>query len=155
MNRGGMHFENTTTEVIDDRAGMGSAIGDFDNDGDQDWFVTAIWWDEGKEGEGNRLYENDGEGNFTNITESAGVLEGDWGWGACAQDFNNDGWLDLFHVNGMIWDSQTIDYLSDASKLFMNRGDGTFDERAIEIGIEDRGMGKGVLWCGVVWCGVL
>ncbi len=145
MNRGGMHFENTTTEVIDDRAGMGSAIGDFDNDGDQDWFVTSIWWDEGREGEGNRLYENDGEGNFTNVTESAGVLEGDWGWGACAQDFNNDGWLDLFHVNGMIWDSQTIDYLSDASKLFMNRGDGTFDERAIEIGIEDRGMGKGVV----------
>lgn len=83
INRGGLHFEDTTTEIIDDRAGMGSAVGDFDNDGDQDWFVTAIWWDEGREGEGNRLYQNDGEGNFSNITESAGVLEGDWVWGAC------------------------------------------------------------------------
>jgi len=145
INRGGLHFEDTTTGIIDDRNGMGSAIGDFDNDGDQDWFVTSIWWDEGREGDGNRLYQNDGEGNFSNITESAGVLEGDWGWGACTADFNNDGWLDLFHVNGMIWGSTSINYLSDPSRLFMNQGDGSFDEMATKLGIVDSGMGKGVV----------
>lgn len=145
INQGGLKFEDTTTPVIDDQAGMGSAVGDFDNDGDQDWFVTAIWWGDGREAEGNRLYQNDGEGNFSNVTESAGVLAGDWGWGACAADFNNDGWLDLFQVNGMIWPPTLIDYATDASKLFINKGNGTFSEMAIELGIEDRRMGKGVV----------
>jgi hypothetical protein len=145
MNRGGLHFENTTTAVIDDQAGMGSAIGDFDNDGDMDWFVTAIWWNEEKEGEGNRLYANDGEGNFINVTEDAGVLEGDWGWGACSQDFDNDGWLDLFHVNGMNYDAKGENFFADPSRLFINKGDGTFTEQATALGLEDTGLGKGVV----------
>ena len=45
----------------------------------------------------------------------------------------------------MLWDSITIDYFSDPSRLFMNQGDGSFDEMAIELGIEDRGMGIGVV----------
>jgi hypothetical protein len=99
LNRGKLIFENTTTEDIDDLAGMGSAVADFDNDGDMDWFVTAIWYDENyyrADLAGNRLYLNDGTGTFSNNTAKAGVRYGDWGWSACAADFNNDGWLDLF-----------------------------------------------------------
>ncbi len=145
INNGNLQFENTTTEVIDDVAGMGSAIGDFDNDGDMDWFVTAIWWAQQKKDEGNRLYQNDGEGNFTNITEASGVVNGDWGWGACTADFDNDGWLDIFHVNGMPWETKTDNFFQDRSKLFMNSGAGTFEEKSAEHGLHDRGMGKGVV----------
>lgn len=145
INTGGLHFENTTTPVIDDQAGMGSAIGDFDNDGDLDWFVTAIWWGDGRALQGNRLYENDGSGNFSNITQAAGVSKGDWGWGACAADFNNDGWLDLFHTNGMIRETSFIDFFTDSSVLFLNKGNGTFEEQAIRLGVMDSGQGKGVV----------
>lgn len=144
INRGQLHFEDTTTEVIDDRNGMGSALGDFDNDGDLDWFVTSIWYGDGSENEGNRLYANDGQGNFTNVTDQAGVIDGDWGWSACAQDFNNDGWLDLFHVNGMVSEVDPK-FESDLSRLFINRGDGTFEELGQEAGIVDREHGRGLV----------
>ncbi len=144
-NMGNMHFEDITTDVIDDQAGMGSAVGDFDNDGDMDWFVTAIWWSEGRPMQGNRMYQNDGTGSFTNITKDAGVTKGDWGWGACAADFNNDGWLDIFHVNGMGIEAQGNNFKADYSKLFINRRNGTFYEDAIDLGIEDYDLGRGVV----------
>jgi hypothetical protein len=148
LNRDGLRFANNTTEEIDDSNGMGSAVGDFDNDGDLDWFVTSIWWGPSypePELMGNRLYRNDGAGNFSNATDEAGVLEGDWGWSACAADFANDGWLDLFHVNGMFWDWSDIDFSKDPSRLFLNNGDGSFREKAIELGINDRGQGRGLV----------
>jgi hypothetical protein len=145
VNHGALQFENTTTDVIDDESGMGSTIGDFDNDGDLDWFVSSIWWNNGAPGQGNRLYQNDGAGNFTNVTQAAGVLEGDWGWSACTADFNNDGWLDIFHVNGFYSDWKLADFENDHSRLFMNDGDGTFTERSIELGITDRGQGRGLV----------
>jgi len=140
-----LHFENTTTPVIDDQAGMGSTIGDFDNDGDMDWFVTAIWWGDSRDLQGNRLYQNDGSGNFSNITELAGVTRGDWGWGTCTADFNNDGWLDLFHTNGMIRETSYQDFYTDPSMLFLNKGDGTFQEQAVSLGVVDNAQGRGVV----------
>lgn len=88
-----------------DENGMGAAVADYDNDGDLDWFVTSIHdpdlISENNWGvTGNRLYQNDGTGQFTDVTDSAGVREGYWGWGACFGDFNNDMHLDLYHVNG-------------------------------------------------------
>ena len=62
----------------DDENGMGAAIGDFDNDGDFDWFVSSI--------NGNRLFENLGAASFVRRSAS-GVEPGGWGWGSCFADF--------------------------------------------------------------------
>lgn len=138
-------FLDLTDSQISDRSGMGSAIADYDNDGDLDWFVSSI--SRGRLDKngifGNRLYQNQGDGFFIDVTEDAGVREGHWGWGACFSDFNNDGNLDIFHVNGMF--NQTNFFLVDPSVLFISNGDGTFSDKALEMGIDDTGMGRGVV----------
>ena len=142
-------FTNVTTDVISDENGMGAAIGDYDNDGDLDWFVSSIY-DPNKTPEvnwgtsGNRLYRNMGDGTFEDATDSAGVRDGFWGWGSCFADFNNDGYLDLFHVNGFTL-PDAVDFHLDPSRLFMSRGDSTFSESAVNFGISDHGQGRGVV----------
>ena len=102
--------------MIIDRNGMGAAVGDVDNDGDLDWFVTGIFG--ANETVGNRLYLNDGNGQLQDATVVAGVEDGGWGWGACFADFNLDGRLDIFHTNG--WESNPIDdFEHDRSRLFI------------------------------------
>ncbi|MDX1556721.1 MAG: CRTAC1 family protein, partial [Xanthomonadales bacterium] len=140
----------STTEVIDDQFGMGIASGDMDNDGDIDWFVTSIY-DHPNDPHanprtGNRLYINGGSGGFSEVSAAAGVRDGQWGWGACAADFNNDGWLDLFHVNGMhpVLGEPML-YLDDPSRLFVNNADGTYTESAAALGVADTGLGRGVV----------
>jgi hypothetical protein len=150
-------FQDITNSAISDENGMGGAIGDYDNDGDLDWFVTSIWnplqVDDIKAyigGEsGNRLYNNDGAGNFSDKTTFAGVREGFWAWGVCFADFNNDGWLDIFHTNGMT-DGESItetifsQFLDDPSRLFINNQNGSFTERSAEYGIVHTGHGRGI-----------
>lgn len=149
VNDGSGRLANRPDDVLTDENGMGAAIGDFDNDGDFDWFVTSIFDPNatplgGWGGSGNRLYRNNGEGGFEDATEETGVRDGSWGWGACAADFNNDGWEDIFHVNG--WDSNfTEKWLDQPARLFLNQGDGTFVERAAESGIDDSGNGRAVV----------
>ena len=140
--RGTNYVLDTDREVIKDQAGMGSAVGDFDNDGDFDWFVTSIF-DEDIGGDyfGNRLYKNDGTGVFSDITDQAQVASGGWGWGACAKDFDNDGFLDIFHVNG--W--REPQFRETRSRLFWNQFDGSFREIGQTVGIEDVGQGRGVV----------
>ena len=92
----GRFAEIAMPEVLTDENGMGAAIGDFDGDGDLDWFVTSIFDGSGSTSEfwgdsGNRMYENVGGAVFVDATERAGVRDGAWGWGACAVDFDNDG----------------------------------------------------------------
>ena len=140
-NNGDGTFTNVTDPaVITDSNGMGTAVGDFDGDLDMDWFVSSIWDTNDPGRTGNRLYENDGGTSFIDSTNAAGVLDGSWGWGACFADFNNDGSLDLFHVNGFAdpWEN-------DPSRLFMNAGDGTFSEMAAASSLVDTGEGRGVV----------
>ncbi len=147
LNQGDGTFEDVTDpDVITDENGMGAAVGDYDNDGDLDWFVTSIFdappvdTDTGYR-TGNRLYRNTGDGTFEEVSEAAGVQLGYWGWGACFSDFDNDGFLDIFHVNGF-WNNFWVE---DPSRLFMSNQDGTFSERSAEAGILDTAQGRGVV----------
>ena len=160
INNSGASFSDATTDAISDENGMGAAVADFDNDGDLDWFVSSIYF-RGREDEkqyiggisGNRLYENDGNGVFTDITDAADVRDGAWGWGACAEDFDNDGNVDIFHTNGMISinsiEGDTSDpffpYHDDSARLFMAQGDGTFAERSGDLGMNHRDQGRGII----------
>ena len=145
LNNGDGTFSNATDrEVIVDQAGMGLAIGDYDNDGDMDWFVTSIYnLDEEGTHFGNRLYRNHGAAIFEDVTEAAGVTDGGWGWATCFADFDNDGYLDIFHVNG--WDRyQDKNFTVDQIRFFHSQRDGTFIERATEVGLDDTGQGRGL-----------
>lgn len=160
LQKGHAAFSNATNPfVIDDENGMGSAVGDYDNDGDLDWFVSSIFDLQKSTKEisrghwgasGNRLYNNDGKGNFTNVTSQAGVADGNWGWGSCFADFDNDGYLDIFHATGFgnpkttEWQHLTPGFLAQPPRLFMNQKDGTFVEKAKEYGLGRPSEGRGI-----------
>jgi cytochrome oxidase Cu insertion factor (SCO1/SenC/PrrC family) len=95
-NLGGGHFEDITDAAgvgVGDRASVGAAFADIDNDGAPDLFVTSVR-------EGNILFRNDGHGHFTNITAEAGVAgNGGHASGAVFFDYDGDGLLDLFVTN--------------------------------------------------------
>jgi hypothetical protein len=83
-----------------EQAGMGVAVGDYDNDGLVDFHITNFSDDS------NTLYRNDGEGNFTDITFQAGLGESSipfLGWGTSFIDFDNDGWKDVLVANGHVY----------------------------------------------------
>lgn len=83
-----------------EQAGMGLAVGDYDNDGRVDFHITNFSDDS------NVLYHNDGEGNFTDLTFQAGLGEPTipfLGWGTSFVDYDNDAWLDVFVVNGHVY----------------------------------------------------
>jgi len=100
---------------------------------------------------GNRLYENDGDGNFTDVTDAAGIRMGDWGGGSCFVDFNNDTNQDLFHVNGYLAqrfsspDYEETQFDFDPAHMFISNGDKTFTDEAVELGINDTGQGRAIL----------
>lgn len=148
----GTFVDVTDTAVINDENGMGAAIGDYDNDGDLDWFVSSIWDPNGiVEGNwgitGNRLYRNAGDGTFTDATDEAGVRIGYWGWGSTFADLNNDTHLDLVHVNGWgpLDDEQSFEFHEDPARCFVANGDGTFTESGEMVGVADTGQGRGVV----------
>ena len=143
-NAGTVTFRDATDNaVLIDRNGMGAAVGDIDNDGDLDWFVTGIFGS--NETVGNRLYLNDGTGVLQDATVGAGVADGGWGWGACFADFNLDGRLDIFHTNG--WESNPIDdFEHDRSRLFIAAASGLqFEDEAAARGMTDTEQGRGVV----------
>jgi hypothetical protein len=134
-------FADATTADISDQNGTGLAVGDYDGDGDLDWFVTGIF--DGLFLTGNRLYRNRGDGTFDDVTTAAGVRNGEWGYAATFADLDNDGHLDIFHTNG--WEVIQPRYHDDPTRLFVANGDGTFTERALELGIVDWDQGRGVI----------
>lgn len=126
--------------------GMGSAVGDVNNDGAPDWFVTSIyrsWFG----GDGNRLYVNDGAGVFTDGTDRFGVRNGGFGWGASFFDFDNDGYLDLGMANGVRYPCFDIgwQFNHDGLRLWKNLGGERMAHVANDIGLRGTESGKGFL----------
>ena len=119
------------------KAGMGVDAGDFDDDGDEDVFVTNL------SGEGHDLYVNDGTGTFEPGSAAAGLKHPSLpftGFGTAWLDIDNDGWLDLLTVNGTV---QRIDELvrehdptplRQRKQLFRNLGNGRFEDLTARSG---------------------
>ncbi len=153
MNNGDGTFANVTDpNMITDENGMGSAVGDYDDDGDLDWFVSSIHQQPMPPGAprptpsgGNRLYRNEG-GVFVDSTELAGVRDGGWGWAACMFDFENDGDLDIYHTNGWSDDLDPRgDFRFDSSRAFVSDGAGHFENRADALGVDDTKDARGAV----------
>jgi hypothetical protein len=82
------------------------------------------------------------------LPREGGVNYGGWGWGAAAADLDHDGWLDLVHTNGWPEPCPSLIgrcYQEDATRLFRNRGDGTFEDVAAATGLIHTGQGRGLL----------
>ena len=140
--------------VTNDRWGFGAVVGDFDNDGWPDLYVTNF----GK----NRLYRNNHDGTFTDVAEKAGVTLGNWSTGATFGDYDGDGRLDLFVPGYVHYDLNhppvpgspvvafsTCEFRSvkvmcgprglkgERDHLFHNNGDGTFTDVSEKAGVSD------------------
>lgn len=140
---------------------IGVAVGDYDNDGHPDLFVSGV--------HKNTLYHNNGDGTFTDVTAKAGLNASNdpefgplWSVAAAWVDVNNDGLLDLFVVNYMQWKytEQPLCsyrgvgdychpryYKAQPNQLFLNKGNGTFEDVSAAWGIRQhpgKGMGVGV-----------
>jgi hypothetical protein len=168
--RGALYHNNhdgTFTDVTD-KAGiatpgfaMGGAVGDYNNDGWPDLYITALG--------GNVLYRNNGDGTFTDVTARAGVADGRFSTGAAFGDYDGDGFLDLmvtnyvdFHLNDLpgFGKQANCQYrgidiqcgprgLKGAGdSLFHNNGDGTFSDVSKSAGVDDAPgyYGMSVIW---------
>ncbi len=132
--------------------GMGVAVGDYDNDGYEDLFVTAYG--------GNRLYHNNGNGTFTDVTDAAGVAGSGWSTSAAWVDLDGDGLLDLVVLRYMQWDFDDIwcgerkqgyrsychpdQFQAIAPLVYHNDGNGHFTESAKRLGLSKPGKGLGI-----------
>jgi hypothetical protein len=136
--------------------GMGTAAGDYDNDGLVDLFLTGVG--------GNRLFQNQGNGRFREVTSTAGVGGATNNWSTCSTwfDLENDGDLDLFVGNYIRWSpdidrevgyslvglgrayGQPNDFQGAFPTLFRNDGEGRFTDVSAEAGVQVRNKATGV-----------
>lgn len=115
--------------------GMGLAAGDYNNDGNMDYFYSNVGPME--------LLQNQGDGTFKNVAEQAGVQTPNGiGWGAVFFDYNNDGWRDLYLAIADTTNHKDV----GANKLFHNNGDGTFTSVACNDQSTDIRMSIGVAY---------
>ena len=164
-NKGDGTFTDVTKSANVDNQGSyghGIACGDYDNDGYVDIYVTNF--------DANRLYHNDGDGTFTDVTTQAGVGDTRWSSSATFFDYDSDGYLDLYvvnYVNYLLGASAPICFESPAfgatekvrgychpkhfegapDRLYRNNGDGTFTDTTDAANIRDPGgmfLGKGL-----------
>lgn len=158
-NDGHGHFTDVTKKAGLAGTGfdMGVAIGDYDNDGNEDIFVAGVYH--------NTLYHNNGDGTFTDVSAKAGLNKPDpefgplWSVAGAWVDVNNDGLLDLVVINYLKWDAKTEPdcevyghrdychpkmYKPTPSQLYINNGDGTFRDASVASGLRahpGKGMG--------------
>jgi hypothetical protein len=101
FNNGDGTFRDATKKAIgfDTRKGMNAEVGDYDNDGWLDVYVTNITDEYMREC--NMLWRNNADGTFTDVSRETNTCDTLWGWSGKFGDFDNDGWLDLFVVNGL------------------------------------------------------
>ncbi len=132
--------------------GMGVAVGDYDNDGYEDLYVTGYG--------GNRLYHNNGNGTFTDVTERAGVGGSGWSTSAAWVDLDGDGLLDLIVLRYLQWDFDDTwcgehkegyrsychpdAYRAIAPLVYHNDGNGHFTEISHKVGLAEPGKGLGI-----------
>ena len=173
FNNGDGTFTDATEKSIgfDTRKGMNVDIADYDNDGWLDIYVTNITDEYMKEC--NMLWHNNHDGTFTDVSRETGTCETLWGWSAKFGDFDNDGWPDLFVVNGLrsagkdnyipvvvnLITTPGVDF-TDArlwpkigamswsgyqkKKMFRNLGGQTFKEISAEAGVDNDKDGRGI-----------
>lgn len=152
-NHGNLTFTDVTQQAGLSGAGysMAVAAGDFDNDGFPDLLVTGVT--------GNTLYRNLGNGRFSDVTTKTGLGGGHlWSVSAGWLDYDNDGWLDLFVSNYVVWNAageprcgtpeqqfycHPREYTGLPDQLFHNNHDGTFTDVSAASGI-GRQIGKGM-----------
>ena len=109
----------------------GIAFGDYDNDGDEDMYVSIS-------GDENRLYQNQGDGTFIDVAMQAGVDDGSNSICAVWGDVNNDGHLDLYVGNRL-----------ESNKLYFNNGDGTFSDRTAMAGVGNISKPRSVMMADI------
>ena len=156
-NEGNLKFTDVTeaSGLEDTGYGLGVATADYDNDGDQDVYISNFG--------PNKLYRNNGDGTFSDVTEKAGVAAGSTkiGAGVAFFDMENDGDLDLFaaryvnftyenhrmvRFNGHPAYAGPLDYQPSSFTLFRNNSDGTFADASAESGVgKSKGAGMGVV----------
>jgi len=140
---------------------MGGAVGDYDNDGWPDLYLTCLG--------GNVLYHNNGDGTFTDVTAKAGVADGRWSTGAAFGDYDGDGFLDLMVTNYVDFHLDDLPSFGSApnckyrgidvqcgprglkgagDSLFHNNGNGTFTDVSKAAGVDDPNgyYGLTVIW---------
>ncbi|HSR68356.1 MAG TPA: CRTAC1 family protein [Acidobacteriota bacterium] len=102
VNNGDGTFSDRTREAIgiDTKKGMNVDWGDYDNDGRLDVYVTNITDDYMREG--NFLWHNNGDGTFSDVARETETYDSGWGWAGKFLDYDHDGWLDLYVVNGWV-----------------------------------------------------
>lgn len=156
QNQGDGTFADVTVEAglqHNSGYGMGCLAADYDNDGDPDLYLTHF----GK----NQLYQNNGDGTFTDVTSRTGVGDGNWSVSASFGDFNLDGHLDLYITNYLDYQLETAhacflegvhlycgphEYPGAYDTLYRNNGDGTFTDVTTRAGVHSAGKGLGVLF---------
>lgn len=117
---------------------MGVDVGDINNDGMLDWYVTNIAYPD----IGNVLLVQNADGSFDDRALSAGVQNGYWGWGTVITDLDHDGDNDIVETNG----SSGSGWGGRPSLVFLNDGDGSsFTESAVALGLDHTGQGRGLI----------
>jgi hypothetical protein len=127
-NRDGTFSDRTATAIgFDTKKGMNADWGDYDNDGWLDIFVTNITDDYMREG--NFLWHNNGNLTFTDVARETGTWETGWGWAGKFFDYDNDGWLDLYVVNGWV-SAGPQSYVPDIFEMIVRPGVDLADARS-------------------------
>jgi len=154
LNRGDGTFEDATGRagVAGTGYGLGAFPADYDGDGDDDLLVTQFGPD--------ALYRNRGDGTFEEVGQKAGVAADGWSTSAVWWDADADGDLDLFVAryitftpeshrecwrNGIRYHCSPYDYPAESDRLFVNRGNGRFEDGTSRLGFTAPGKGLGVL----------